>query len=40
MKLQLKYFTKIKIKEDESISPDTFEFNSAKTGRELTREFE
>jgi ribonuclease G len=37
LKLQLKYFTKITLKEDESISPDTFEFLSAKTGQDLTR---
>lgn len=39
-KLQLKYFVKITLKEDASITPDTFEFLSAKTGRELTREFD
>ncbi|MCZ7614873.1 MAG: hypothetical protein M5T52_15400 [Ignavibacteriaceae bacterium] len=39
-KLQLKYFVKITIKEDASISPDTFEFFSAKTGRDLTQEFD
>lgn len=39
-KLQLKYFVKITLKEDASITPDTFEFLSAKTGRELTQEFD
>jgi len=39
-KLQIKYLTKITLKEDSSISPDTFEFLSAKTGHDLTREFD
>jgi len=39
-KLQLKYFVKIELREDASISPDTFEFFSAKTGHDLTREFD
>jgi len=39
-KLQLKYFVKIELREDPSISPDTFEFHSAKTGHDLTREFD
>jgi len=39
-RLQFKYLVKIDLREDPSISPDTFEFLSAKTGRELTREFE
>lgn len=39
-KLQLKYFVKITLREDASISPDTFEFHSAKTGHDLTREFD
>jgi len=39
-KLQLKYLVKINLKEDAALSPDTFEFFSAKTGRELTREFD
>jgi ribonuclease G len=38
--LQLKYFTRIKLKEDPDISPDTFEFHSAKTGHDLTAEFD
>jgi len=37
LKLQLKYFTKITLKEDETIPLDTFEFLSAKTGQDLTR---
>jgi ribonuclease G len=39
-KLQFKYFTRIKLKEDERVLPDTFQFFSAKTGNELTKEFE
>jgi ribonuclease G len=39
-KLQLKYLVKITLREDASISPDTFEFFSAKTGRDLTQEFD
>jgi len=39
-KLQLKYFVKIELREDASISPDTFEFYSAKSGHDLTREFD
>lgn len=39
-KLQLKYLVKITLREDPSISPDTFEFFSAKTGHDLTVEFD
>jgi ribonuclease G len=39
-RLQLRYLVKIELRDDASISPDTFEFLSAKTGRELTREFD
>jgi ribonuclease G len=39
-KLQLKYRTKIALKEDQNMTPDTFEFYSTKTGHELTRDFE
>ncbi|HEY6625644.1 MAG TPA: Rne/Rng family ribonuclease [Ignavibacteriaceae bacterium] len=39
-KLQLKYLVKITLREDASLSADAFEFYSAKTGRELTREFD
>ena len=39
-KLQFKYLVKIDLREDASISPDTFEFFSAKTGHDLTREFD
>lgn len=39
-KLQLKYLVKIALREDASISPDTFEFYSAKTGHDLTQEFD
>lgn len=39
-KLQLKYLTKITLREDASLSADTFEFLSAKTGHDLTREFD
>jgi len=39
-KLQLKYFVKITLKEDSGISPDSFKFYSAKTGHDLTREFD
>ncbi|MEJ2105577.1 MAG: Rne/Rng family ribonuclease, partial [Ignavibacteriaceae bacterium] len=38
--MQLKYLTKITLREDPSISSDTFEFYSAKTGRDLTSEFD
>ena len=38
--MQLKYLTKITLKEDPGISSDTFEFYSAKTGRDLTSEFD
>ena len=40
LKLQLKYRTRITLKEDANMTPDTFEFFSSKTGHELTREFE
>jgi len=39
-KLQLKYLVKITLREDPSLSADTFEFYSAKTGHDLTREFD
>ena len=39
-KLQLKYLVKITLREDATISPDTFEFFSAKSGHDLTREFD
>lgn len=39
-RLQVKYLVRIDLREDPSISPDTYEFLSAKTGRELTREFD
>jgi ribonuclease G len=39
-KLQLKYLVKITLREDASLSADTFEFYSAKTGHDLTREFD
>jgi len=39
-KLQLKYLVKITLREDASISADTFEFYSAKTGHDLTQEFD
>ncbi|MFI5236389.1 MAG: ribonuclease E/G [Ignavibacteriales bacterium] len=39
-KLQFKYLVKIELREDTNISPDTFEFFSAKTGHDLTREFD
>ena len=39
-KLQFKYLTKITLREDASVSPDTFEFLSAKTGHDLTTEFD
>ncbi len=38
--LQLKYLVKITLREDPSLSADTFEFYSAKTGHDLTREFD
>ena len=39
-KLQFKYLTKITLREDAAVSPDTFEFLSAKTGHDLTTEFD
>lgn len=39
-KLQFKYLVRIELREDTNISPDTFEFFSAKTGHDLTREFD
>lgn len=39
-KLQFKYLVKITLREDPSLSADTFEFYSAKTGHDLTREFD
>jgi ribonuclease G len=39
-KLQFKYLVKITLREDASLSADTFEFYSAKTGHDLTREFD
>jgi len=39
-KLQLKYLVKITLREDASLSADTFEFYSAKTGHDLTQEFD
>ncbi|HEY6436390.1 MAG TPA: ribonuclease E/G, partial [Ignavibacteriaceae bacterium] len=39
-KLKFKYLVKIELREDATISPDTFEFFSAKTGHDLTREFD
>jgi len=39
-KLQLKYLVKITLREDASLSADTFEFYSSKTGHDLTREFD
>ena len=39
-KLQLKYLVKITLREDPNLSADTFEFYSAKTGHDLTTEFD
>jgi len=39
-KLQLKYLVKITLREDASLSADAFEFYSAKTGHDLTRDFD
>ena len=39
-KLQLKYLVKITLREDASLSADTFEFYSAKSGHDLTQEFD
>jgi ribonuclease G len=39
-KLQLKYLVKITLREDASLSADTFEFYSSKTGHDLTGEFD
>jgi ribonuclease G len=38
-KLQFKYLIRIKVEEDESISPGRFKFFSGKTGEELTKNF-
>ncbi len=40
LKLQLKFFIKIKIQEEENIPPGAFIFISAKTGNDLTKEIE
>jgi ribonuclease G len=39
-KLQFKYLTRITLREDASIAPDSFEFHSAKTGHDLTGDFD
>ncbi|MDZ7625431.1 MAG: Rne/Rng family ribonuclease [Ignavibacteriaceae bacterium] len=39
-KLQFKYLVKITLREDASLSADTFEFYSAKNGHDLTRDFD
>jgi len=38
--LQFKYLTRITLREDGGISPDSFEFHSAKTGHDLTGDFD
>jgi ribonuclease G len=38
-KYQLKYFIRIKLVEDEKISPQIFHFMSVKTGHEITHDF-
>ncbi|MGE5402039.1 MAG: Rne/Rng family ribonuclease [Ignavibacteriales bacterium] len=38
-KLQFKYFVKIKLVEEENFNPATFQFVSAKTGKDITAEF-
>jgi hypothetical protein len=38
-KLQFKYFVKIKLNVQEAYSPASFQFISAKTGKDLTQEF-
>lgn len=39
LKLKLKYFIRIKLEEDESISPSIFKIYSRKTGEDITTEF-
>jgi ribonuclease G len=39
-KLQLKYFIRIRIEEDDKIAPGKFRFFSKKTGEELTKQFD
>jgi ribonuclease G len=39
-KLQFKYFTRIRIEEDESVMPGSFRFFSNKTGREFSKDFD
>lgn len=39
-KIQLKYFVKLKLVEDEKMSPQLFHFISTKTGEDLTRDFD
>jgi ribonuclease G len=38
-KIQLKYFIRLKIKEDEKMNPQMFKIYSKKTGEDLTEEF-
>jgi ribonuclease G len=38
-KLKLKYFIRMKLEFDERISPETFQFCSAKTGEDITADF-
>ncbi|MEW6702920.1 MAG: Rne/Rng family ribonuclease [Bacteroidota bacterium] len=38
-KLQLKYFIRIKLQEEEKVSPQNFHFLSSKTGNDLTGDF-
>ncbi|MBT8378351.1 MAG: Rne/Rng family ribonuclease [Ignavibacteria bacterium] len=40
MKLQLKFFIRIKLQEDEGVAPDSFVFISGKSGDDLTKEIE
>ncbi len=39
MKLQIKYFIRLKIVEDQKLNPQSFHFLSTKTGDDITREY-
>ncbi|MCL4547468.1 MAG: hypothetical protein M1495_02770 [Bacteroidetes bacterium] len=39
LRLQIKYFVRIKILEDVKLNPQSFHFLSTKTGEDVTREY-
>lgn len=39
-RLQIKYFTRLKIQESESVKPGKFKFTSSKTGKDITQLFD